>query len=128
MTGRRTAELVRHYLELLGNPTGLDIRSRILSAAELTVLAEQARFNALEQTATIDAAVIDQVVRLETSAWRAIRRLGLDKPPKRDDGTPSLADYLSQRETETPRETETETPASRETKPVDETEIPEAAE
>jgi hypothetical protein len=93
LAGKRTRELVLHYLDLLGNPSGLDIEIRILSASELQVLAEQARFAALEQT-TVDAAVLDQIVRLESAAARAVRRLGLDQM-KRKAAVPSLDQYLA---------------------------------
>jgi hypothetical protein len=93
LAGKRTADFVARYLELLGNPTGVDILARIISAAELQVLAEQARFKALEQT-IVDAAVLDQIVRLESAAARAVRRLGLDQVKRKPDG-PSLDTYLA---------------------------------
>jgi hypothetical protein len=84
---------VRHYLDVLGNPTGLDIQTRILAAAELQVIAEQARFAALENPPTADQ--LDQIVRLEAAVGRAIRRLGLDHAARRKQSNGfSLGDLL----------------------------------
>jgi hypothetical protein len=90
LSGKRTMALVQCYLDQLGHPTGVDIQARILAAAELQVLAEQARFAALENPPTADA--IDQIVRLEAAAGRAQRKLGLDKPLKKSAG--GLGDAL----------------------------------
>jgi hypothetical protein len=49
LAGKRTAELVQRYVDLLGGgPLSIDTQAQVLSAAELQILAEQARFAALE--------------------------------------------------------------------------------
>jgi hypothetical protein len=91
LVGQRLKELIAHYLEVLGHPTGVDIRARILAACELIVIAEQARFAALEKPPTADQ--LDQIVRLEASVTRALRRLGLSDHKPRKPGS-SFGDAL----------------------------------
>ncbi len=47
--GRRAADLVRAYLAALGNPTDIERQAAVIAAAELQVLAEEARSVALKR-------------------------------------------------------------------------------
>jgi hypothetical protein len=92
--GRRTADLVRAYLGALGHPADIERQAAVIAAAELQVLAEEARAAALKEGAAAD---LDRVVRVQGAADRAVRRLGI-KPggaPK----PPSIKDYLAARGT-----------------------------
>jgi hypothetical protein len=71
--GRRVGDLVRAYLNALGRPTDVERQAAVIQAAELQVLAEEARSAALK-SGTAD---LDQVVRVQGAADRAVRRLGL---------------------------------------------------
>jgi hypothetical protein len=72
--GRRTADLVAAYLQALSNPTAIERQAEVIAAAELQVLAEEARSRALQQVGHPD---LDQVIRLQGAADRAVRKLGL---------------------------------------------------
>jgi hypothetical protein len=74
--GRRIADLVRAYLVALGNPPEIERQAEVIAAAELQVLAEEARALALKQVGHAD---LDQVIRLQGAADRAVRKLGLDR-------------------------------------------------
>src|ERR1039458_822359 len=101
--GRRVGDLVRAYLDKLGHPTDVERQAAVIQAAELQVLAEEARSAALK-SGTAD---LDQVVRVQGAADRAVRRLGIKRTeaPK----GPSLAEYLAAK---APAEAAEETPAS----------------
>jgi hypothetical protein len=88
--GRRLNDLIRGFLNEMGNPTSTVAQSAAISAAELVVAAEDARSKLLAGNG--DA---DQVVRLENLAHRAVRKLGLDK--QRGKPKQTLADYVRQR-------------------------------
>ena len=91
--GRRVADLVRAYLKALGNPDSIGHQAAIIAAAELQVLAEEARTTALRDAGRAD---LDQVIRLQGAADRAIRRLGLADQKRRPVVVgPSLAEYLA---------------------------------
>ncbi len=87
--GRRIADLVRAYLAALGNPTEIERQAAVIAAAELQVLAEEARASALKEAGHAD---LDQVIRLQGAADRAVRRLKLSarRIPER-----TLAEYLA---------------------------------
>lgn len=76
--GRRRRQLVDVYVAALGGPTALtagqwiDVRK----AAELTALAEAARAKAMRE-GTGGAGALSAMVRLESTAARAVRALGL---------------------------------------------------
>jgi hypothetical protein len=70
--GRRVADLYRSYQRALGDPTDAVAQANVLAAAELTVAAEMARVELLAGKADVD-----QLVKLENLAARAIRRLGI---------------------------------------------------
>ncbi len=90
--GRRIADLVRAYLSALGNPIEIERQAAVIAAAELQVLAEEARALALKQIGHAD---LDQVIRLQGAADRAVRKLGLNH--KRGEPEPTLAEYLAAR-------------------------------
>jgi len=77
--GRRVADLVRAYLRSLGNPAGIEQQAAIIAAAELQVLAEEVRTTALRDAGHAD---LDQVIRLQGAADRAVRRLGIKPAAK----------------------------------------------
>jgi hypothetical protein len=95
--GRRVADLVRAYLTALGNPGDVDRQAAVIAAAELQVLAEEARTAALKAPGSAD---LDQVVKIQGAADRAVRRLGI-KPgaPK----GPTLQEHLAARAAERAR-------------------------
>lgn len=78
--GRRRLELMNIYAAALGGAAGLsegqliDVRK----AAELTALAEARRAQALQKGAG-DAAELSAMIRLESTAARAVRALNLPK-------------------------------------------------
>ena len=90
--GRRIADLVRAYFLALGNPTEIERQAEVIAAAELQVLAEEARSLALKQVGHAD---LDTVIRLQGAADRAVRKLGLDRDRK--DTGPTLSEYLAGR-------------------------------
>ena len=53
--GRRVADLVRAYLRALGNPANIEQQAAVIAAAELQVLAEEARGAALKETGRADS-------------------------------------------------------------------------
>jgi len=89
-TGRRIADLVRSYLRALGNPTDIGRQAEVIAAAEMQVLAEEARAAALREPEKAD---LDAIVRIQGAADRALRRLGIK--PSTGSHVPTLADYLS---------------------------------
>jgi hypothetical protein len=91
--GRRLADLVRAHLQKLGDPSDVQLQAAVIAAAELQVLCEKVRSEVLAMTPP-NVDMLDQLIRLESLTARSLRRLGLDKPPKPNEG-PSLADYLA---------------------------------
>jgi hypothetical protein len=91
--GRRTADLVAAYLVALGNPPEIERQAEVIAAAELQVLAEAARSAALRQVGHAD---LDQVIRLQGAADRAVRKLGLPDRRREPEG-PTLSDILTER-------------------------------
>jgi len=85
--GRRVRDLYRAYLAGMSNPDDAT-RAAVLAAAELVVAAESARAKLLAGEGDIE-----QIVRLENLANRAVKRLGI-RPDKREQRS-ALADYLS---------------------------------
>jgi hypothetical protein len=92
--GRRVADLYRSYLRAMGDPTDAIAQANVLAAAELTVAAETARVQLLAGKADVD-----QLVKLENLAARAIRRLGI-KPGATAAAGPTFADFLAAHEAE----------------------------
>jgi hypothetical protein len=96
LVARRRRELIDIYADALGGPAGLSAGQLIdiRKAAELTALAEAARGKAMREGLT-DAAEMSAMVRLESTAARAVRALnitaaGASKPR-------SLADHIAAR-------------------------------
>jgi hypothetical protein len=85
--GRRIRDLYRDYSNALGKPAESAIQAAVLAAAELMVAAEAARAALLA-----GAGDIEQVVRLENLAARAVRRLGIR--PGAAPKPPSIRDYV----------------------------------
>jgi hypothetical protein len=75
-----------------GNPANIERQAAVIAAAELQVLAEEARSAALKQGAAAD---LDRVVRVQGAADRATRRLGIK--PGAAPNPPSIKDYLAAR-------------------------------
>jgi hypothetical protein len=84
---------VRAYLAALGNPQGVERQAAAITAAELQVLAEEARAAALKEGASAD---LDRVVRMQGAADRALKRLGIKAAPAAP-VEPTLNDYLARR-------------------------------
>jgi hypothetical protein len=99
--GRRIADLVRAYLSALGNPLDIERQAAAIAAAELQVLAEEARAAALKEGASAD---LDRVVRMQGAADRALRRLGI-RPAAAGPAPPTLHDHLRQRAVKRARRT-----------------------
>jgi hypothetical protein len=70
--GRRLRDLYAAYMVALGHPAGPTTHAAVLAACELLVAAENARAALLAGNGDVD-----QVVRLENLAARAVRRLGI---------------------------------------------------
>lgn len=92
--GRRLADLVRAYMNALGKPPEIERQAAVIAAAELQVLAEEARAAALAGGANVD---LDQLIRLQGAADRAIRRLGIKSGAEanQSNGQAGLAAYLA---------------------------------
>jgi hypothetical protein len=88
---RRAADLVRSYLVALGNPQETGRQAEIIAAAEMQVLAEEARAAALREPSK--ANLLNSAVRVQRAADQALRRLGIkaSSGPKE----PTLAEYLA---------------------------------
>ena len=89
--GRRIADLVRAYLQALGNPAEIERQAAVIAAAELQVLAEEARTVALK-----GGTDLDQVIRLQGAADRATRKLGLDR--QREPAPITMDEHLARAE------------------------------
>ena len=91
--GRRVADLAGAYAAALGSPDDVGRQAQIVGAAELQVIAEEARAAALANPRTAD---LDAIVRIQGAADRAVRCLGI-RPGHVVDKTPDLASYLASR-------------------------------
>jgi hypothetical protein len=89
--GRRIADLTRSYLQAIGNPDDTARQAAAIAAAELQVLAEETRAAALREPLTAD---LDNLVRVQSIADRALRRLGIKGTPQK----PPLAEYLASKQ------------------------------
>ena len=96
VVARRRRELIDIYAKALGGASALnegqfvDIRK----AAELTSLAEQSRARAMR--GIMNAGEISAMIRLESTASRAVRALNIQQSAERTN-LPSPAEYLAQR-------------------------------
>jgi hypothetical protein len=94
-TGRRIADLTRAFLAELSNPDDVTLQARAVAAAEMVVLAEEARAAALK-TQGVDLDRLDRVIRLEGAVARSVRALGLPDRRREPEG-PTLSDILAER-------------------------------
>lgn len=80
--GRRRRELIECYAAALGGAGALSDGQQIdiRKAAELTALAEQARAKAMRE-GTGDASELSAMIRLESTAARAVRALNIKPKP-----------------------------------------------
>jgi hypothetical protein len=70
--GRRVRDLYRAFMAHLGNPGDTIVQANVLNAAELTAAAENERAKLLAGDGDVE-----QIIRLENLASRAVRRLGV---------------------------------------------------
>lgn len=84
--GRRLRDLYGAFLQHMSNPADTIAQASALNAAELTVATENARAELLAGCGDIE-----QIVRLENLANRAVRRLGLRRTER---PTLSIRDQL----------------------------------
>lgn len=89
--GRRIADLFRGYMAALDNPSDAITQANVLTAAELKVAAEDARKRLLNG----EGADVDDLVRLENAASRAVKALGIK--PGAEHKAPSLAEHLARK-------------------------------
>jgi hypothetical protein len=91
---RRRRELIAAYTNALGGDAALTEGQRvdIRKAAELVALAEDCRALAMQEGAA-GAGAISAMVRLESTASRAVRALNLPTPGAAP--VPTLQDYLA---------------------------------
>lgn len=75
--GRRLRDLYRSYMNALGNPVDAGTQAMILSAAEQVIGAEKERADYFAGNVPYNS-----VIRAEGAANRALKRLGLNKPPQ----------------------------------------------
>ncbi len=74
--GRRVTDLAQAHLKALGNPTGIEQQAAVIAAGEMRAIATAA----LRKPGSVD---LDQLVRLQDAADRAVRRIGISlKPPE----------------------------------------------
>lgn len=76
--GRRARDLYRSYAHQLGGNLDAGTAALLLAAVEALLIAERVRADYLAGRASHD-----DVIRGEGASNRALRRLGLNKPPKR---------------------------------------------
>ena len=93
---RRRRELITAYTELLGGTLTEGQKVDVRKAAELVALAEDCRALAMQEGAA-GAGAISAMVRLESTASRAVRALNLP-PPGKSAPTQSLAAYLASKQ------------------------------
>jgi hypothetical protein len=93
--GRRLRDLYLDYWAKIGNPTDPATQALCLAASELVVAAEAARARLLAGEG--DAALLDQVIRLENLSARAVRRLGIKPVTAASPGRQSKLEALRAR-------------------------------
>jgi hypothetical protein len=92
--GRRRRDVIDGLVAALGGPDRVTdpMMSDIARAADLTLIAERARADALRGGIEIN---VGDLVRLEGAADRAVRRLNLPSDQKHTGGPNLLAEYLA---------------------------------
>jgi hypothetical protein len=91
--GRRSDALFKSFTAQLGTEVPPELAVKVVSACELTALAEQYRAAFVRGEATVP---LDDLVRLERLAHAAVRSLHLDQRKARQK-QPSLSAYLAAR-------------------------------
>ena len=91
--GRRSDALFKSFTAQLGSDVPPELAVKVVSACELTALAEQYRAAFVRGEATVP---LDDLVRLERLAHAAVRSLHLDKR-NTTQTTPTLSTYLAAR-------------------------------
>lgn len=91
--GRRSDALFKSFTAQLGSDVPPELAVKIVSACELTALAESYRAAFVRGEATVP---LDDLVRLERLAHAAVRSLHLDRR-NATQKQPSLTDYLAAR-------------------------------
>jgi hypothetical protein len=74
--GRRVRDLFLSFMSALGNPVNANVQAKCLTAARLVVTAEIAGARIIDVGGNLN-----ELVRLENAADRAVRRLGLAQQP-----------------------------------------------
>lgn len=74
--GRRFSDLLRSYLRAMGSPVEANRQADAIAAAELKCAAEDLRARLLAGP-NAGLADLEQIIRLENAADRAVRKLGL---------------------------------------------------
>jgi hypothetical protein len=74
--GRRFSDLLRSYLRAMGNPVEANRQADAIAAAELKCAAEDLRARLLAGPNS-GLADVEQIIRLENAADRAVRKLGI---------------------------------------------------
>jgi hypothetical protein len=97
--GRRFSDLLRSYLRAMGNPVEANRQADALAAAELKCAAEDLRARLLAGP-TVALGDLEQIVRLENLADRAVRKLGLRPAGKSAAPAVTLAEHLARRAAE----------------------------
>jgi hypothetical protein len=99
-TARRRREMIDVYTAALGGPAALSEGQQIdiRKAAELTALAEQARARAMRE-GFADAGELSAMVRLESTAARAVRALNI-RSGANEPKPPSIAEYAARKAAE----------------------------
>lgn len=112
LVARRRRELITTFANALGGAAGLTEGQSIdvARAAELTALAEQARARALRE-GTGDAAELSAMIRLESTAARAVRGLGLPRAGANQAKPESIVEYAARRAAEKAAQTPAGEPA-----------------
>jgi hypothetical protein len=81
--GRRCRDLFGSYMRALGSPTDEGTVALVIAAAEAVALAETARQDCLSGMTAIN---VELMIRLENTAARSLRRMGLNKAAPKPKG------------------------------------------
>jgi hypothetical protein len=89
---RRRRDLIALFVAELGGDVSAAGMLEVIRAADATAIAENYRARALRG----EAIVLDDLVRLENAAARAVKALGNKRQPR--DGGPTLAEIIAEHE------------------------------
>jgi hypothetical protein len=90
--GRRFSDLLRSYLRAMGNPVEANRQADAIAAAELKCAAEDLRARLLAGP-NAGLADVEQIIRLENAADRAVRKLRIE--PGAAPAGPTLEEHLA---------------------------------